>query len=258
MMPDSLMAFDDDGCECFIVWSSIHGFVGRANKLIDRIILWRIIWHTHLSTRGETMKLARGIAALLLLCALSACEYEAPVDTTTTPSPPRDPVAVGSIGYDEHLCERIYAGRSIWNYYTIDGFTYCYKQVGANVYDAYYWVDLMRNNWNSMVLRPVFQRDFSAGQGVLQLMFYSDKLWRRVQVASGAVEVLYNGRWTVYADYVADEKMRLANESAARQQAAAADRSRSEAELYRLQDRIVNMGKIWTAPACSASYNGCR
>lgn len=211
------------------------------------------------------------IAAFMTVAALAGCAPEGESSSNTdgstgasvTPAPQTP--EIGSIAYDEHLCEFTYTGTGLrdgWDYYEIDGVTYCYVQVGQNLYDAYPLVRLMGNNWSPQGLQPVFRRDFGDGNGGVQLetlyvMLYSDRLWRRIPEGTSAVEVYYNDRWVTLADYNLLEQQRLATESAATQQAAEAARQQSAIQLAQIQERIIGMGMVWTQPECNFSYNGC-
>jgi len=184
--------------------------------------------------------------------------------TTGTSTSAANTPAIGTIGYSkDRLCEVQYTA-SGWVYFDIPGgLSYCYRRIGATLYDAYARVSLQLSDWDYSRVRPLFRRDFSDGNGGLQYdtivyLVYGDSVWRRSPMTGQSyTEVLYNGQWMPERDYEAAVKQAAANASAASQAALDAKLAHGRQQAADFAARSAEMGKIFVTPACDPSYYYC-
>jgi hypothetical protein len=203
------------------------------------------------------------IAAASILLLISGCTSEVPPAAPAVVKP-----AIGTVGFDEHLCEMQYTGGLLnngWDQVKIGDVSYCYKQIGVTLYDAYYWYQLYGNGFDFDALQPVFRRDFDDGTNTNSYQFtlvvfyiYADEIWRRVPVGTDAVEVYFSDRWMPEGDYEVALAQSLATQSAQAQADAQAKREQAQIQVNAIKLRALEIGSIWLQPACNSSYNGCR
>jgi hypothetical protein len=205
-------------------------------------------------------RLTSVIAVVLLSIGLAACGG----GTTTSSTPPKQMPAIGTISFDEHLCEVQYTGGLVnngWENVKIGDLSYCYKQVGDQLYDAYYWHELYPS-YNFAAHQPVFRRDWHANVTIngayVVLMNYSNQVWQRFLPHTDVTEVLHNNAWIPQKDYNAIKAQEVVNKTAAEQIAAQTNCAAGQAQLYAFQERANKAAGIFAQPACNSSYNGCR
>lgn len=166
--------------------------------------------------------------------------------------------------YDQNGCQ-VFRGHNLPDVRGV----YCAKKVGEVTYDFYY-----QGSGGVAVGNAVFQQEYNPANAAYDVRFYyPNGPWTRSPLNSPTnmdfcwrADTSQACQWVSLAQYQANIQQQQQNSQAAAQQQQAAQHAAAEQEaqlekgreqLAQFKEREIEIGEIWTRPACDSSYNGC-